>query len=105
MKAVVVTEYGGPEVLHVAEVPEPHAGPGRVRVRVKAAAVNPSDTLFRTGAVRQLVSDAVPHPLRPGMDLAGVLDEVGEGTATDLRIGESVMGTVSPIDATGGARI
>ena len=48
MKAVAVTEYGGPEVLRLVDLPESHAGPGQVRIRVHAAAVNPADTLLRS---------------------------------------------------------
>jgi NADPH2:quinone reductase len=50
MKAIGVTTCGGPEVLHVVELPEPHAGAGDVRMRVHAASVNPTDTLFRAGS-------------------------------------------------------
>lgn len=42
--------YGGPEALRIFELPEPHAGPGEVRVRVHAAAVNPTDTFTRDGS-------------------------------------------------------
>lgn len=103
MKAVVVTRYGGPEVLEPAEVPEPHAGPGQLRVRVRAAAVNPTDTLLRVGDTDKALGSAVPRPLRPGMDLAGVLDEIGEGAATGLRTGDRVMAMVIPVDPSGGA--
>ena len=53
MRAVTRPEYGGPEVLHVAEVPEPHAGPGQVRVAVRAAGVNPLDWKMRSGMLGQ----------------------------------------------------
>jgi NADPH:quinone reductase-like Zn-dependent oxidoreductase len=43
MKAVTFSQYGGPEVLHVADVDEPHPGPGQVRIAVRAAGVNPVD--------------------------------------------------------------
>jgi NADPH:quinone reductase-like Zn-dependent oxidoreductase len=49
VKAVAVTEYGGPEVLRLVDLPEPHAGPGQVRIRVHAAVVNPADTPLRIG--------------------------------------------------------
>ncbi len=49
MRAVGVTEYGGPDVLELVEVPRPEAGLGQVRIRVHAAAVNPGDTLLRIG--------------------------------------------------------
>lgn len=103
MRAVVVSEYGAPEVLKVAEVNEPHAGPGQIRVNVRAAAVNPADIHIRTGEVDSWFNDAVPRPLRPGMDLAGVVDEVDGGAQTDLSVGEAVMGMVVPMDPTGGS--
>jgi NADPH:quinone reductase len=103
VKAVAVTEYGGPEVLRLVDLPEPHAGPGQVRIRVHAAAVNPADTLLRIGDTDEALSEVVPQPYRPGMDLAGVIDEIGEETDTDLELGDRVMAMVVPIDASGGA--
>ena len=50
MRAVGVREFGGPEALEVVDLPEPHAGAGQIRIRVHAAAVNPTDTLTRSGA-------------------------------------------------------
>jgi len=61
MKAIGVTTCGGPEVLHVFELPEPHAGAGEVRIRVHAASVNPTDTLFRAGS---LAAQRTPSPVR-----------------------------------------
>lgn len=103
MKAVVVTEYGGPEVLQATEVPEPHTGPGQIRVHVYAAAVNPADVSIRLGEVDDWFDDSVPRPLRPGMDMAGVVDEIGEDADTDLSVGDPVMGIVIPMDPSGGA--
>ncbi|MEU9878926.1 NADP-dependent oxidoreductase [Streptomyces phaeochromogenes] len=103
MRAVAVTEYGGPEVLRLVDLAEPHAGPGQVRIRVHAAAVNPADTLLRIGDTDGAMSEVVPQPYRPGMDLAGVIDEIGEETDTDLELGDRVMAMVVPIDASGGA--
>ncbi|MEV6671732.1 NADP-dependent oxidoreductase [Streptomyces sp. NPDC051162] len=93
-------EFGGPEVLHVLDLPEPEAGPGEVRIRVRAAAVNPTDTLRRNGTSSARYKD-VPPPYVPGMDAAGVLDQIGEGVSTDLRIGEHVMAVVVPDGAHG----
>lgn len=104
MKAVIITQYGGPEVLQVDDVPQPHTGPGQIRIHVQAAAVNPADTLFRLGDIDEALKTAgVPRPLRPGMDLAGIVDEIGEHAETDLSLGERVMAMVIPIDPTGGA--
>ena len=75
MKAIRVHEFGGPEVLKLGDVPDLHAGPGQVVVRVKAAGVNPYDTYMRAGnyAVKP------PLPYTPGSDAAGTVASVGEG--------------------------
>ncbi|MFD9741248.1 NADP-dependent oxidoreductase [Umezawaea sp. NPDC059074] len=89
MRAVQFTRYGPPEVVHVAEVEEPHAGPGQVRIAVRASGLSPGETLIRSGAVR----DAIPvkFPYRTGFDAAGVVDEVGEGV-TGVAVGDEVFG-------------
>ncbi|MEO3748019.1 NADP-dependent oxidoreductase [Plantactinospora sp. B5E13] len=99
MRAVGLHEFGGPEVLRVIELPEPHAGPGEVRVRVHAAAVNPSDTLLRSGVHARALT-GVPGPYVPGMDIAGVVDEIGPGTETDLSVGDRVMAMLLPVTPT-----
>ncbi|MFF4349445.1 NADP-dependent oxidoreductase [Streptomyces sp. NPDC001530] len=91
MKAIGLTEFGGPEVLRVLELPVPEAGPGEIRIRVHAATVNPVDTLVRRGIA--FVSDAEP-PYVPGMDAAGVVDQIGKGVDTDLAVGDHVMAVV-----------
>ncbi|UBU18461.1 NADP-dependent oxidoreductase [Nonomuraea gerenzanensis] len=101
MRAVGLYEFGGPEVLRVVDLPEPHAGPGEVRVRVRAAAVNPADTLLRSGVLAQSFA-GVPAPYVPGMDIAGVIDEIGPGTETTLSAGEPVMAMVHPIGPAAG---
>ena len=101
MRVVGVTEFRGPEALRVVEVPERHAGPGEVRVRVHAATVNPTDTLVRNGARAETLRQH-PPPYVPGMDVAGVLDEIGEGADTDLAVGEHVMAIVRPTGSHGG---
>ncbi len=63
MKVVGVETFGGPEALAVHEVPEPHAGPGTVRIRVQAFAVNPTDTGVREG---QRDSSEASPPYVPG---------------------------------------
>ena len=89
MFAVRFSEYGGPEVLSVDEVDEPHAGPGTVRVRARAASVNRMDSKVRSGSMRDAMRIALPHI--PGYDAAGVVDEVGEGV-TDAAVGDEVFG-------------
>ena len=95
MRAVGVTEFGGPEVLRVVELPDPQAGPGEVRIRVHAAAVNPTDTGLRSGSRASQLRD-IPPPYVPGMDAAGVLDQIGPDVDTDLRVGDHVMAIVVP---------
>jgi NADPH:quinone reductase-like Zn-dependent oxidoreductase len=88
MQAVVFTEFGGPEVLRTEEVAEPHAGPGQVRVRVRAAGVNPIDFKIRRGWTQGFID--VTFPATPGMEVAGVVDEAGEGA--EFAIGDEVVG-------------
>lgn len=104
MRAVVVTEYGGPQVLQQVDTEEPHAGPGRLRIRVYAATVNPADALLRIGDIDDaLRASALSPPYRPGMEVAGLVDEIGPGTSTGVRVGDRVMAIIMPIDDSGGA--
>lgn len=103
MRAVGVVEFGGPEMLRVVDVPETHAGSGEVRIRVHATAVSPTDTVHRSGArAKQLSVD--PPPYIPGMDVAGVIDEIGPGTETDLAVGDRIMAMVIPSGVHGAYR-
>src|ERR1700712_2392484 len=77
MRAAGVTEFGGPEALHLLEVPEVHAGPGEGRIPGRAAAVNPTDTYARNGAYASRPGAPTEMPWVPGMDVAGIVDEVG----------------------------
>ncbi|GAB3947883.1 NADP-dependent oxidoreductase [Kribbella albertanoniae] len=88
MQAVVFEEFGGPEVLTVRDVPEPQAGPGQVRVKVRAAGVNPMDHKIRRGFMQGMFD--VTFPATPGVEVAGVVDEVGEGA--DFAVGDEVTG-------------
>src|SRR5258708_7029207 len=94
MRGVGVIDFGGPEALQVVDLPEGHAGPGEVRIRVYAATVNPADTGLREGARAEAMRKD-PPPYIPGMDAAGVIDEIGPGT-TDLVVGDAVMAMVLP---------
>jgi NADPH:quinone reductase-like Zn-dependent oxidoreductase len=89
MRAVRFDRYGGDEVLEVRDVPTPSAGPGRVLVRVRAAAINPGEIAIREGALH----DRWPatFPSGEGTDLAGVVEEVGDGV-TGLSPGDEVVG-------------
>lgn len=103
MRGVGVIEFGGPDALQIVDLPEVHAGSGEVRIRVSAATVNPTDTVLRSGA-RSNSSFADPSPWIPGMDVAGVIDEIGADTETVLAIGDSVMAMVIPNNSHGGYR-
>ncbi len=103
MRGVGVIEYGGPEVLQVVELPEVHAGPGQVRIRVHAATVNPTDTGIRDGSRAEMLKNIAP-PQVPGMDAAGVIDEIGPDTVTDLAVGDAVMAMVIPSGSHGAYR-
>ncbi|MDQ7993676.1 MAG: zinc-binding dehydrogenase [Propionicimonas sp.] len=95
MQAVTFSRYGGPEVLELAEVADPVAGAGRIRVRVLAAGVNFYDAKVRSGLFSGGREPA--HPLVPGLEAAGIVDQVGPGV-TGTAVGEAVFGL-----ATGGA--
>jgi NADPH:quinone reductase len=75
MKAVLVHEFGGPEVLKLEEVPTPKPAAGQVLVRIHAAGVNPYDTYMRAGTY----GVKPPLPYTPGSDAAGVVEAVGDG--------------------------
>lgn len=100
MRVTGVEEFGGPEVLREFDVPEPHAGPGEIRIAVRAAAVSPTDTLLRSGARAEMLKE-IPTPHVPGMDAAGVVDEVGEGVDR-LSVGDDVMAILLPRGVHGG---
>jgi len=75
VKAILAREFGGPEVLQLADVPDPVAGPGQVRVSIRAVGVNPYDTYMRAGGYA--IKPDLPYT--PGADAAGVIDQVGDG--------------------------
>ena len=76
MRAAAIESFGGPEVLELKEVPVPEPGPGHVRLRVEAAAVNPVDLGTRGG--RNIPEDKALFPMILGWDVAGTVDAVGE---------------------------
>ena len=75
MKAILVREFGAPEVQKLEEIPTPKPAAGQVLVKIHAAGVNPADTYARTGNYAILP----PLPYTPGTDGAGVIDSIGEG--------------------------
>jgi NADPH2:quinone reductase len=88
MKAILVREFGGPEVLKLEDVPTPKPAAGQVLVRVHAAGVNPYDTYMRSGAYAR--KPALPYT--PGSDGAGIVEAAGEGV-TKVKPGSRVYTT------------
>ena len=86
MRAVVITKHGGPEVLQVQERPDPVAGPGQVRVAVKAAGINFADLMARSG----IYPDAPSPPSVVGYEVAGDVESVGEGVV-GFAVGDRVV--------------
>ena len=86
MRAVRFHDYGGPDVLQTDEIDRPTPGPGEALVEVEAAAVNPVDTYFRSGAY-----EPAELPWIPGSDCAGTVAAVGEGSA--FAVGDRVFAT------------
>jgi NADPH:quinone reductase-like Zn-dependent oxidoreductase len=91
MKAVVQHRYGGPETLEVEEVGRPTIGSGEVLVRVRAAALNPTDYVVMRGLLRPQSGWRRPRQQVSGFDVAGTVEAVGAGVV-DLAVGEAVFG-------------
>ncbi|MFG3016816.1 NADP-dependent oxidoreductase [Streptomyces cinerochromogenes] len=89
MKKVSFAEFGGPDVLQLIDAEEPHAGPGQIRIAVRAAGVNPVDWRLREGQV--LGAHPIELPSGVGLDASGVVDEVGEGVE-GVEVGDRVFG-------------
>jgi len=88
MRAAMIEQTGGPEVIQVGQVPEPTPGPGQVRVRVAVAGLNPIDVYVRAGTVAM----PLPKPFFPASDLAGVVEAIGPGV-TRFQPGDRVWGS------------
>jgi NADPH:quinone reductase len=97
-RAVAITAPGGPEVLDVIDRDVRPAGPGEVRIAVRAAAVNPTDIGLRTHG-----ADGLEPPWIPGMDAAGVVESVGDGVDR-VAAGDGVMAALTPRRPEGGAQ-
>jgi NADPH:quinone reductase-like Zn-dependent oxidoreductase len=89
MRALQFKAYGGPEVVEWGDAPAPHAGPGQIRIAVRAASVNPID--WKTFAGYLSGGQPIAGTGYLGYDAAGVVDEVGEGV-TDVSLGDDVFG-------------
>lgn len=87
MKAVQFKQYGGPEVLEIVDLPDPHPGPGQVRIKVRAVGISASDPKIRRGEL----NFGATLPQTTGADVAGIVDEVGDGV-TDVAVGDRVFG-------------
>lgn len=85
MQAVQYSQFGGPEVLKLAELPDPHPEPGQIRVAVRAVGINPIDWKMRNGMMGGNL------PQTTGREVAGVVDELGDGVA-DVAVGDRVFG-------------
>ena len=85
MKAVQFEEFGDPGVLRLVDLPDPHAGPGQIRVAVRAAGVNPIDWKIRSG----MMGGELPQTT--GREVAGIVDQIGD-RVTDVAIGDRVFG-------------
>ncbi|MGW4236102.1 NADP-dependent oxidoreductase [Streptomyces sp. NPDC004749] len=89
MKKVSFAEFGGPDVLRLGDAEEPHAGPGQIRIAVRAAGVNPVDWRIREGQI--LGAHPIELPSGVGQDASGVVDEVGE-RVEGIEAGDHVFG-------------
>jgi NADPH:quinone reductase-like Zn-dependent oxidoreductase len=88
MQGIQFTQFGGPEVLELVELPDPEPGPGQIRVAVRATGVNPIDWKVRSGAM------GGDLPRRTGQEVAGVVDKLGDGV-TGVEVGEPVFGAAA----------
>lgn len=87
MKAAQFSQYGGPEVLDIVDLPDPHPGPGQVRIVVRATGISATDPKLRAGTL----AFGAQLPQTTGRDVAGVVDEIGEGVS-DVSVGDRVFG-------------
>src|SRR3982751_80557 len=101
MRAVTFSEFGGPDVLRIIEMPLPEPGDHEIVVRVEAAPVNPTDIMMRSGKQASLMT-GLKAPYIAGMEFAGRVHSVGTHVS-GLTVGQSIMGVVNPRRPEGGA--
>ena len=89
MKAIKIYEFGGPDVLRYEDIPKPKPGPGEILIRIIVAGVNPIDWKIRSGYIREL-----PLPTIMGLDVAGIVEAVGQGE-TSFQPGDEIFAKVS----------
>lgn len=92
MKAIQITDYGTPAPMHYTDAPDPQAGAGELLIGIRAIGVNPLEIKMASGAMRQM--RPLHFPWTPGLDVAGVVESVGEGV-TGFNVGDEVYGKVS----------
>ena len=92
MKATVIHEFGGPEVMKYQDVPRPEPKEDEILIRVIAAAVNPVDAMIRAGGMKRFLGEKLP--LIPGMDVAGVVEKIGT-KITKFKVGDPVYAYLS----------
>ena len=92
MKAIIIRQFGGPEVLEFADIPAPEVGAGEALVRVAAASVNPIDIMERAGLTKDF--NPIKLPYVPGWDLSGTVVRVGPGV-DGVSVGDKVLAWVS----------
>ncbi|MGH3469952.1 MAG: alcohol dehydrogenase catalytic domain-containing protein [Thermocrispum sp.] len=103
MRAVVVEEFGDVDLIKIGSLPVPRPARCAIRIRVAAAAVNPTDLMLRSGALADYVRHLrPPHVL--GMDASGSVDAIGEAASVDWPRGTPVMAFANPFSETGGAQ-
>ncbi|WP_404414876.1 zinc-binding dehydrogenase [Marinospirillum sp.] len=98
MRAMVIKEYGDYDVFQEAELPDPQAGPGEIRIKVKASSVNPLELKIRAG----LVPAGPELPAILNADVAGIIDQVGEGVS-QFKEGDAVIGCAGGLKGRQGA--
>ena len=91
MKRSVIYDFGGPEQFRYEDAPKPEIAPGKLLIRVEACSVNPVDWKIRSGAARAALTD--PLPVALGGDIAGVIEEVGEGVS-GWSVGDEVFAEI-----------
>ncbi len=101
MKAMVIEEFGAPSVFKEADIPKPQIIPGHVLIKVAASSVNPIDGRIRRGEVP---ASAPPFPAVLHGDVAGVVDEVGEGVSA-FKVGDEVFGLAGGTKGTAGGAL
>jgi NADPH:quinone reductase len=102
MKSIVFDEFGGADVLRIAEKPIPVAKDGHVVVKVWASPINPTDLMMRDGRQAKMMTEVTP-PYTPGFEFSGHVHSIGKGV-TGLNVGQPVMGILNARRQAGGAQ-